>query len=109
MADRPSAERGSVEQPQACCAHLRVVYRTEDVRMMVEATELSPGGMHTLTHGWWECSDCAARFALVSSLQSPPPAPRAAGAGEVVAWAKIREIATELHRAILTAHHDRAF
>ncbi len=57
---------------RACCAHLRVSYRTEDVEhdfgpprddSGMPGPSKAPSGIHRLTRGWWECdSGCGRQF-----------------------------------------------
>ena len=52
-----------MEEKGASCAHLKVSWRTEQFQGYVEPTDETPGGMHTLTRGWWECdSNCGMKF-----------------------------------------------
>jgi len=72
---------------QACCAHLRVSWRTKDFKLSEEEAARmnviaeNAGSVYppiragsTMTRGWWECdSGCGMRF------QPAPDAPRAGG------------------------------
>lgn len=76
MTNHSASPKRAQDPTPPCCAHIRVVYRTEDFRAEVPKTEHSPGGMTTLTRGWWECaSECGMRFAPLPSdgTTTPPP------------------------------------
>lgn len=66
---------------QACCAHLRVEYRSERVEEDVPAYPSRgayvghAGGPMMVTRGWWECAHgCGARFAVIPRPVSAPAA-----------------------------------
>ncbi len=54
-----------------CCAHMRVVYRPEEARMYIPATEEFPGGERTVTRDSWKCSDCGTKFVPVAAASNP--------------------------------------
>lgn len=62
-----SAEKPSAED-RSYCAHLTVKWCTEPVQQFVEATADMPGGMRTMTRGWWECVMCHTAFAPLAAL-----------------------------------------
>lgn len=54
---------------QACCAHLRVSYRIEQVAYDGPDGEYDPTSIHVpmkqgqmVTHCWWECASCGTQF-----------------------------------------------
>ncbi len=58
-----SQEATQKDMALGACAHLRVEYRTEAV------SRREPG----LVTGWWQCRDCATRFAPVTWRYPQPP------------------------------------
>ncbi len=58
--ERLRAENAKLRAPVPAsgphCAHLRVNWTTEDDH-------------HGVTHGWWECADCGARFVPLAAAR----------------------------------------